>query len=105
MNASEIVTAVAAVIAALGGGSGGLYAFRISADRRKIGADAAQVLSGTAVSLLDPMRAEIDRLTTRVRDLETQVGTLNGQLQHANNLLAEHGLTSGSPPAPLFPLD
>lgn len=100
MTGGDILNGVALLIASIGGLGGVRYAVKARAEKRyiqaqaaKFGADAAQVLSGAAVSLLDPMRAEIDRLTQRVQTLQAQLDTLTSRLEHANTILAEHGLT------------
>lgn len=91
-----------------GGGLGAVgYMLRFRAERRKLGADtgkieadAVSVLTGTAVSLIAPLQAEIKRLYDHVSDLERQVEeaktelrSTKKELRTAQAIIAHHGLT------------
>lgn len=98
-----------------GGGVGALgYLLRFRAERRRLGADtgkieadAVSVLTGTAVSLVVPLQAQIERLNQHVELLESQVAETKRELRRttlelrdtaekletARAIIAHHGLT------------
>ncbi len=91
-----------------GGGLGAIgYMLRFKAERKKLGADtgkieadAVSVLTGTAVSLIAPLHAEIKRLTDQVDALEAQVKEAKkvlrdtiAKLKAAEAIIDHHGLT------------
>lgn len=98
-----------------GGGLGAMgYLLRFRSERRKLGADtgkieadAVSVLTGTAVSLIAPLQAEIKRLTEQVTALEARIAEAKKELRDttrdlrdtaekldtARAIIAHHGLT------------
>lgn len=101
-----------------GGGLGAIgYMLRFKAERKKLGADtgkieadAVSVLTGTAVSLIAPLQAEIERLHKHVAELETLISEAKKELRKttielrdtadkldtARAIIAHHGLTLGN---------
>lgn len=95
MTLAELAQLVFTAIVAIGGSSSLVLVLRYRADRRKVLADAgktdaeaAAVLSGAAITLLEPLQAEVSRLTTRVHELEARVATLTADLDAAHAQLA-----------------
>lgn len=71
------VTGVVAIIVALGGGGGFFQLLKVRADKSSISAgtskaraEAADILSDTAVALLAPLRDELGRMQSRVEVVE-----------------------------------
>lgn len=92
MDAEQIATIIFTGIAALGGIGAVVAVFRLGPERRKLEADAAVVVSGAAVTLLVPLREEVDRLQGEVLNLRGQVATLSRDLTTAHNLLTTNGI-------------
>ncbi|TCO57112.1 hypothetical protein [Actinocrispum wychmicini] len=92
----DILVAVGTLVAAAGGlaGLGSLVTVRstkrkISADAEKTEADAVQVLSATAVSLLEPAAAQVRSLRADLAAAETKIVTLTDQLADADRRIAD----------------
>lgn len=104
---------VAMVVVAVFGSGGGVALFTVRATIKKLkreaskaDVDSAAVVSETALTLLEPMRIEIDRLksqvtiqsdeitrlTGRVRDLSRQVDSMTDRLDLAQRLLSDAGI-------------
>jgi len=93
----NIAQIIIGVITALGGLGATAAAFsarstnrKLQAEAQKSGADAASVLSTTAVGLLAPMREQIVVMeghlrsaNARIQELETQVRELTAELEQA----------------------
>jgi phage shock protein A len=83
----------AAVIGALGG-LGGLAAFAQALfGRPKIKADAANVLTGSALEIVRQIQDREGRLQGRVRDLEDEIDQLHRRLRDLERSLAEREAT------------
>lgn len=74
------VSVLATVIVSAGGGGGLFQLLKIRSDNKSIAAgtskaraEAADILSDTAVALLAPLREELTRTNARVAELDTQV--------------------------------
>lgn len=95
---TDIAASVFAAIGALGGTSALIALLKLRADKRKIlaeagktSADAAAVIQGSAVALLQPLREEIARLSGEVTELRGKVHTLSVELETARAQLRERG--------------
>jgi predicted RNase H-like nuclease (RuvC/YqgF family) len=65
----------------------GVYA--IVSSRQKVKAEAAQIVSDTAVKLLAPLQARIDRLEALIVRLETKVARLESENQELSRQVRE----------------
>jgi predicted RNase H-like nuclease (RuvC/YqgF family) len=69
-------------------GSGALTAIITAfVSRKRMGADAAQILSRSAVAMLNPMRKEVERLTERAEHLELKLTDTNKQLEECHTMV------------------
>jgi peptidoglycan hydrolase CwlO-like protein len=89
VNASLWVAVAVAVIGALSG-LGALFTVRgqlkkLTAEGRKTEADAAQVLSAAAVSLLEPAQKQIELLEIKLASANKRADGLGEQLQSAQS--------------------
>lgn len=82
--------AVAAAIVGGLGGLGGLAAFaQALTGRSKIKADAADVLTGSALEIVRQIQDREGRLQGRVRDLEDEIDELHRRLRELERALSE----------------
>lgn len=95
------------VIGALGGTSALIALLKLRADKRKIfaeagksSADAAAVIQGSAVALLQPLHDEIGRLRGEVTELRGQVRTLTAELEAARAEQGGRGAGGATAPVP-----
>jgi len=80
------------LLGGLAGNIVGIYAIisgrhKIKAEAEKIKADASETVSDTAVKLLAPMQARIDRLETRLTQVETENESLARQVREFRELI------------------
>lgn len=83
---------VATLITLVGvlGGAGGLAALTATVlQRKKIKADAADVITDTALTLVEPLRARVTELETEVSGTRRQVADTRENLEAANGELRE----------------
>lgn len=69
--------------------------------RRKVAADATQTLTGIALSLVEPLKAEIDELKKELDHMEREIGLLkreNEILHRWSQLLFSQVVESGGDP-------
>ncbi|GAB3139031.1 hypothetical protein GCM10027290_07450 [Micromonospora sonneratiae] len=76
------VQTLLSAVAVLGGAGGITAVVTVLTQRRKLKADAADVLTDTALTLIDPLRA-------RVADLEAETARARQQAIAANNEISE----------------
>lgn len=75
----------ALLVTALGGFIGTGYSLtKVRTERRKLGADAAQVVSQSAIGLLDPMNRQIDALEARLTVCNEQIDALRSKVHEVN---------------------
>jgi uncharacterized coiled-coil DUF342 family protein len=81
------------LITAVGGLGGTVYALlKVRTEKRKLGADAAQVLSQSAIGLLEPMNKQVDVLEARLDLCNKKIDQLNSELdatRRENRILRE----------------
>lgn len=77
MNITQILT-ILGTGGALGAAIGSIIQWLTN--RRKLSADAASVISRTAIELLDPMRAELDAARGEIRTLRHRISELSDEL-------------------------
>jgi AmiR/NasT family two-component response regulator len=85
-------TQVVELIIALFGGGALMKALTVVSDRKKINADAAAVISGAAVAMLQPLQDQLNSATSEAIALRTEVSKLRGQVETMSRKLAEHGI-------------
>lgn len=64
------LAAIVAVVAAIGGVGGIVALFNLPKTRQKMDAEAAEVLTGAAVAIVAPLKAQVDELRARVVRME-----------------------------------
>lgn len=74
------LTLVLAVLAAVGGVGGIVALLNLPKMRKKIDADTADVLTGAAVALVEPLKEQVEALTARMHAMEAE--RLAQQRQH-----------------------
>lgn len=83
----------AAIVGGLGG-LGGLAAFaQAITGRSKIKADAADVLTGSALEIVRQIQDREGRLQTRVRELEEEIDQLHRRVRDLERAIAERDAT------------
>lgn len=83
----------AAVVGSLGG-LGGLAAFaQALTGRSKVRAEAADVLTGSALEIVRQIQDREGRLTGRVRELEDEIDQLHRRLRELERALSERDAT------------
>lgn len=86
-------TYAAAIVGALGG-LGGLAAFaQALTGRSKVKADAAGVLTGSALEIVRQIQDREGRLQVRVRELEDEIDQLHRRLRELERAICERDAT------------
>ncbi|MFC6017809.1 hypothetical protein ACFP2T_16530 [Plantactinospora solaniradicis] len=79
------------VIGLLGGTGGVVAAATVLVQRRKLKADAADVISDAAISLVEPLKIRVAELKVEADDARRRVAAANGELDRLRDLT--HDLT------------
>lgn len=98
--ASNSLDLVIQVLLGLGGAAGVTALLRIGAEKRKLksetdktGADAAQIISNSAVMLLEPARKEIAELQENLDEANAKIDHLVEYVEQLVNIIRDAGLT------------
>lgn len=77
---------------------------KVKADTQKVGVEAAQILSGASIAMIEPMEKQIARLSAQVDAAEFKAEQLNIQVEKMAKTLKWYNDKYGPPTGELEPI-